>query len=427
MSKRLVLGLCALALASAGCSGSSGNEPGPQGAGGAAVGPQSVDVVAIGSSDEPLRIGVVVSLKSPAGQGQDWLEGAAGARVAEVRLEGGGGDVELQVVDDSGTANGATTAVEQLVESGVAGIVMATSGDHVQGALESSAAAGTPILLPYDRAVTDLPDNAFRTAPAQRDVDAALLSGLAEQGLDSPFVLTADGVTADGVGSADALEYRGRNLEKLARRITGARTSGRIDSVVIAASAGTQAEISSALRGQLEDLPVLLTPEAQTPSFSTALEKDAGIIASRFSSAGVDASDTTTMTNTPAAGSVAAFFAALRLAAGDDAVSDLFGDAPFADAAIDADTASHDAVIAIAAAAASAGSVDPADVLAALDGLTVTSAEGLAGPALDFSDSDTVDGAAVVPLFATVQDPGVRPPGTGNGARLSWFALDGSS
>ena len=123
----------------------------------------------------------------------------------------------------------------------------------------------------------------------------------------------------------------------------------------------------------------------------------------------------------------AAYFAALRLAAGDDEVTDLFGDGAFVDAAGEADIASHDAVIAVAAAAAAAGSLEPADVLGSLDGLTVSAGDGLAGPDLDFSDSDTLAGSAVVPLLATVQDPGVRPPVADGDARLFWFALDTGS
>lgn len=412
--------LAALTLVATGCSDSSVSDTAP--GSGAAASPIGVAIDSGG--DEPLRIGVVVSLKSPAGEGQDWLDGAEGARTAAYRLTAGGSDVELEVVDDSGTPNGAITAVEQLAESGVAAIVMATAGSHVQGALEASAAADVAIVLPYYRAQTALPDNVFRTGPTGGDVDTGLLAALGTQGLDKPFVLSADGVTADGVGSADALAYRGRNIEKLVRRVTIARAEGTIDSVVIAASAATQAEISSALRGQVEDLPIVLTPEAMTPTFGDSLEADAGTIASRFASAGVDASDTTTMTSTPAADAVAAYFAALRLASGDPAVTDLFGDADFVGAAGGADTASHDAVVAIAAAVSAAGSVEPIDVLAAFDGLTVTASDGLAGPALDFSDSDALDGDEVVALFATVQDPGVRPPGAGAGAALFWFALE---
>jgi len=413
-------------LGTASCSGSSDDDStdDPARPGGAAVAPAAVDIGDVGTEADPLRIGVVVSVTSPSGEGQDWLEGAQGARVAEYRLDSGGGVVDLVVVDDAGTANGAATAVEQLVEAGVAGIVVATSGSHVAGALESAAAGGTALLLPYYRGEAALPDNAFRTGPTANDIDAALLAGLGLQGLDKPFVLTADGLRADGVGSADALEYRGRNVEKLARRIITSRIRGSIDSVVIAAAAANQAEISSALRGQADDLPVVMTPEATTPTFGSSLDADAGTIASRFSSAGVDASDTTTMTNTREADAVAAFFAALRLAAADPAATDLFGDAPFADAAAEADTASHDAVMSIAAAAASAGSVQPAEVLAALAGLSVDAAQGLAGPTLDFSDSDALPGESVVPLLATVQDPGVRPPAAnGGGARLFWFAL----
>lgn len=417
--------LAALTLVATGCSSSSDDERGPASGPGAAASP--VGVVVDSGSDEPLRVGVVVSLRSPAGEGQDWLEGAEGARAAAYRLTAGGGSVDLEVIDDSGTANGAITAVEQLVESGVSGIVMATGGRHVQGALEASAAANVAILLPYYRSQTALPDNAFRTGPNEAAVAAALLSALDTQALAKPFVLTADGVTADDVGSADALAYRGRNIEKLVRRITASRSNGTIDSVVIAASATTQAEISSALRGRVKDLPILLTPEAMTPTFGDSLEADAGTIASRLASAGVDASDTTTMTSTPAADAVAAYFAALRLAAGDPKVTDLFGDASFAAAAGAADTASHDAVMAVAAAAAAAGSADPTAVLAAFDGLTVDAADGLAGPALDFSASDALSGDDVVALLATVQDPGVRPPSVDSDPRLFWFALEPAS
>lgn len=424
---RLSTGLLGLALVAGACSGSA-DEDSRTAAAGAAASPVGVAIDSAVDNDETLRIGVVVSLTSSAGEGQDWLEGAQGARVAQYRLAAGGGDVELEVVDDSGTPNGAITAVEQLVESGVAGIVLATGGSHVQGALEASAAADVAILLPYYRTQSGLPDNAFRTGPTEGDVSSALLSALDTQKLDKPFVLTADGVGADGLGSADGLAYRGRNVEKLVRRITAERANGIIDSVVIAASASTQAEISSALRGRVEDLPILLTPEAMTSTFAASLEADAGTIASRFASAGVDASDTTTMTSSAAADSVAAYFAALRLAAGDPNVTDLFGDADFGAAAGEADTASHDAVMAIAAAVASAGSTEAGEVLASFaDGLGVAAADGLAGPALDFSDSDALSGEDVVALLATVQDPGVRPPDTDGEARLFWFALEPGS
>ena len=85
------------------------------------------------------------------------------------------------------------------------------------------------------------------------------------------------------------------------------------------------------------------------------------------------------------------FLAAVRLAAADASVPALVTAGGFtADGAATADTRGHDAVVALAAAAAKARSTAPDAVLGALTGLTVRPADGLAGPTLSFGGDTPV-------------------------------------
>jgi hypothetical protein len=79
-------------------------------------------------------------------------------------------------------------------------------------------------------------------------------------------------------------------------------------------------------------------------------------------------------------------------------------------------------VIALAQAAGAAGSGTAADVAAALSGLKLSNADGLAGPTLDFSSDTVLDPQAVVALRSSDQDLGLRPQGDEARPRLIWFA-----
>lgn len=423
------LTLAALALTTlVACSGDDGGEQPAAPASGAAGAAPAVELDAAGALaevGEPLRVGVLVSLRSAPGEGQDVLTAAEGARVAAYRLGLGGADVELEVVDDAGTSEGATRAVADLVDAGVSGIVAASTGEHLQAAVGAAAGAGVPLLLPYERELTALPDGVWATGPSGDAVDQALLAAMGERGLERPFVVSADGVDVDGVGSADREDYTGDNLGAVVARATRAVEDGTADSVVVAASATSQAQVVAALQGRGSTAPVVLSPEALSPGFATGLTEAGGTPAGEFLTVGVDASDATTLGTSQRAEATASYFSALRLAAGDPELQDLFGSVPFADVAEGADTASHDAVLALAAAAVEAGSVEPADVAAALTGLTVDTSDGLAGPALDFADSQALAPDAVVALEATTQDPQVRPVAATEeeaAPRLYWFA-----
>lgn len=410
-----------LALALAACS--SEEEP-PTGGDAAPAAPAAVEIAvdqaAAGTDEEPVRVGVVLTLRSRPGEGADHRLDAAGAQVAAYRLSLGEGEVSLVTVDDGGTEQGARDAVAQLDEQGVAGIVVASDGAHLRPALEDASAAGLPVLLPY-AAPRTLPDGVWSTGPSQGAVDAALLAALRADGHDRPYVVTGDGVRLDGVGSADAATYRPGRASRIVADVVRAVGSGAADSVVLGGSAASLADLVARLAGRDPDLPVYLSDQALTAPFARALAEEAGSLLSGMRTAGVDAGDTTTLDAGATGDAAAAYFAALRLAAGDPALQDLLGSGPFREVAADADTASHDAVVALVRAAEAAGSTEPEAVREALDGLVVDPTQGLAGPALDFGSEQALPDAAVVPLVATTQDPGVRPVGDG-APRLFWFA-----
>ncbi|MBD8870509.1 ABC transporter substrate-binding protein [Nocardioides donggukensis] len=371
---------------------------------------------------EPIRIGVITTLSAVPGQGADALPGAEGAQVAAFRLGLGDQRVELDVVDDGGTERGARAAVAQLVDSGVAGIVAASTGDHLLPALGDAAAAETAVLLPYLRVGDELPDGTYLTGPSADAVGSALAGVMRSHDLSKPFLVSADGVLAPGIDPPQQSFLSGRDSDDvLVARIRRARRAGAIDSAVIAASAGSQARVVSRLQGAVGDLPLVLTPEALSPVFADKLQETAGTTSARFLTVGVDSADTATLTAGPRAESVASYFAALRLLSQDDQARDLTDSLPFSEVAAGADTRSHDAVVALVTAALDAGSVSAPDVLVSLDGLQVDSGDGLAGPELDFSSAAALPTDAVVELNATTQDPGVRPvadPGT-----VFWFAV----
>jgi hypothetical protein len=121
---------------------------------------------------------------------------------------------------------------------------------------------------------------------------------------------------------------------------------------------------------------------------------------------------------------MSAFLSAVRLAAGNPETKNLTEDAAFSADAWAADPASHDAVVALVRAAALAGSGDPSKVGATLRTMSFGPGEGLAGPALDFSNSHAMT-AEAIPVSASSQDLGLRPPEE-HAPRLIWVPAPAS-
>ncbi len=164
-----------------------------------------------------------------------------------------------------------------------------------------------------------------------------------------------------------------------------------------------------------------MTPQAVSPVFPATLADDGGTLTGDLTTIGVDEHDSVATGPGADGRAMSAFLAADRAASLDSTLTNLVGDQPFATVAPVADVPSHDAVITVATAAARAHSAQPADVLTALAGLQLSHADGLAGPALDLSDSSTLPVAAVTALRASTDDPGLRPGSAS--LTLSWFKL----
>ncbi len=388
------------------------------------------------------KIGIIVTLGD--GEGSEWNEAAQGALVAERRLALGGTDVALVTKNDGGTAAGGTAAVDALAKSGVAGIVVASSGSHVSGALTAAAAKGIPVVLPYAPAEKD----SWSTAPAADsiskamttalgDADAPLLvdlGGGAPAGLRVAHVLDGDD-TADTAALATTVAERtgATSNEEDADADSDAKTpTPDSDAVVVSGSAQRQGAFVAALQAENVTVPVVLTPDATSPAFGAALVEAGGSLSGAFRTVGVATDDARALASDAGGRAMSAFLGGVRVLAGDQDAENLTGDQPFSAVAGAADSRSHDAVIALVRAVGSARSVEPTDVTDALAALDLDADAGIAGPALDFTKQQALGAHATV-LAASAQQLGLRPAstasgdGTGSGtdaartASLVWF------
>ncbi|WP_411731515.1 hypothetical protein [Paeniglutamicibacter sp.] len=396
--------------------------------------------VALSAANVPAetKLGVVMTLGS--GAGAAWKDAAQGTAVAVHRFSLSGTSIALSTADDRGTAEGARKAVEKLVSEGVAGIVVATDGEQVDGALEAAADAGVPVLLPYYAAKPGTDAAAWRTAPTEAQMSKALASALA--GAKRPLLIDAGGGAPDSVDVASDISFEpGADAEQLAAdvaRRTGVAepakadgTPGRpavadpADAVLLSGNPTQQATVVHALQSANVTVPVVLTPGATSPAFASGLALAGGTVSGRLSTVGADAGDAAALRPDDSGRAMSGFLAGLRVLSQDKEAKNLTGDMAFSDVANAADSRSHDAVVALVRAISTAGSNDPAKVAKSLGTLKLGPADGIAGPSLDFSRVDAMEGDPVV-LHFSAQDLGLRPKASGDGATASWFARPAS-
>ena len=369
-----------------------------------------------------LTIGVEYTLSGAPGEGAEWRDAAQGAVVAARRFALGGTTVTLVGVNDKGTSNGASTAVKTLAGRNVAAIVVATSGPHVAAGLTEAAADRIPVLMPYDLGAGGAANQVWSTGPGRQATDSRLVATMADRGLDAALLVDAGGGPVTGLTPREEQTYAaGGDAAALAAGVARRQRQldTAVDSVVVSGAPELQAAVVAALQGADVDVPVLLTPQALSPAFAGDLVEAGGSLSGRLTSVGLDDGDASALEATDAGRALAAYFAGLQLAAADPKTKDLTGDRPFADVAAAADVSSHDAVVAVVRAAVVARSTDPAQVAQALPGLRLGTADGLAGPPLDFTTTQAVGEDAVVPLGSTDVSPGVRPPS--EAPALYWF------
>jgi len=276
-----------------------------------------------------------------------------------------------------------------------------------------------PILLPYQEMAGAL-DGVWSTAPSWAAMNRAFGEALEEARATSPYVVVEAGLETPSLTAAISEVM----AEETVGRVIEAIESGTADSLVVVASAYRQARLISAVQSGLGvgQIPILSTPSARTPLFARTLFAD-GPIASTLVTVGPNTSDLAALARGPTGSYSGAFYAALRLAANDPTCLNIFGDAPLSITAQTADVASHDATVALLRAIERADSAAPLAVRKALEGQVVKSDDGLAGPELVFTNGSALPDNAVVPLYASTQNPGVRPPMTNAAPMLVWFPL----
>lgn len=375
------------------------------------------------------KIGVVVTLGD--GEGSEWNEAAQGALVAERRLALGGTDITLVTKNDGGTSAGAKTAVASLAKSGVAGIVVASSGKHVSGALTAAAEQHIPVVVPYASAEKD----SWSTAPTAESIGAAMttalgdakspllvdLGGGAPAGLRVAHVLDGDD-TADTAELAATIASRtgataaddGSDEASDEAADTDPKAAPDSDAVVVSGSAQRQGALVAALQAADVTVPVVLTADATSPAFGAALVDAGGSLSGSFRTVGVAADDARALSSDAEGRAMSAFLGGVRVLADDPDAQNLTGDRPFSAVAGAADSRSHDAVVALVRAVGKAGSTEPSDVTDALAALDLDSAAGIAGPALDFTRQQALDASATV-LAASAQPLGLRPDTASSG------------
>jgi hypothetical protein len=381
-------------------------------------------------------IGVVLTLGQSGEPGSEYNRAAQGAIVAAQRFAQGGAAVALSAQNDRGTEDGARAAVHALAEQGASGVIVATTGAPARAAAKTAEELGLPAILPYAEP-SDPAQTTWTTRPSGASVAAALRTAL--NGKNRVLLVGDGGEIPASVGISQTLNLDGfdavTDLAQEAAIRTGdqlrppagdapagagsTRDAEPADAVVVSAATPQRlARLVQALQARDVSVPVVIPDGATAPAFASTLSELDGAASGQLVSVAPASGDATALQQDAQGRGMSAFLSAVRLASGDPKVKNLTGDAAFSADAWAADSRSHDAVVALVRAAASAGSGEPSKVGAALLTMSFGPGDGLAGPALDFSRSAALT-AEAIPVYASPQDLGLRPPDEA-APRLVW-------
>ncbi|RUQ20312.1 ABC transporter substrate-binding protein [Kocuria sp. HSID16901] len=369
------------------------------------------------------KIGVVETLGSNAAEGSEWADAAQGARVAQHRFQMGGTTVELVTENDNGTSDGAKDAVHKLSEQGVSGIVMATSGDHTASGLDAARDSGIPVIQPYS-STDGSRDNVWSLAPSASDATQGVQKALGSH--SKPVLIDGDGHAPGGINYADTISYKaGDDVQQIARRVADKtnpkdQAQSSADSVVISANASTEAAFVAALQQAKVNAPIVMTPEATSPEFQKSLKEKDGSPSGDLMTIGTNSFDSAALASDGHGRAMSAFLNGVRVLSQDPQAKNLTEDQEFSKVAQQADSRSHDAVVALVKGISRGGSAAPQDVADNLRTLTLGPSDGLAGSSLDFSRKDAATDP-VLPVHSSTQQLGLRPAESSD-QTLTWFS-----
>jgi hypothetical protein len=371
---------------------------------------------ALKTSVHDAKVGLIVS---SAGPGADLKDMASGAYVAAFRLNGaktGSDAVSLVVEDDNGTPEGATTAVSNLVDQGVIGIVYASTGEQLLAGAATAAEKGVAVVYPYadDARIADQGATSYVAAPTIAQAAHKLADYAKSSGYDKVALLRQVGAYGDAGKAAlsDAgMSFVSDTPVSATDVVPGkAIAQAKPDAVIIWADAATSLVSADALSAGGFGGAFLFGDRTPVPNFAH------GVAASLAPSVNDGALSAGTWAGPDLPTSAAdAFYLAREQAITSGAVG--------ADLTM-ADFRSHDAVLALVQAASS--QADRASVLDAIKGVSTAAVAGTVGAPADFSKQLAFgDDSVALLAFSTLNDGGGRYP-TDATAGGHWIAVAGS-
>lgn len=372
-------------------------------------------------------IGVV--LTSGSSEGGQWYLPAHGVSVAHYRLGLGGNDLEVVAVDDGGSRNGSVEAIKELLAQDVAGIVYASTGEHMRPGLGLASTEEVPVILPYDTSTTW--PGIYTIAPSTESVIEVIneeLEGFAHsvqvipEGTDPADAVATETMEINPKDVTEGVEdlvlrtsvdpaahgaYEGAEDLESSQEFQDTSSQPRIEALFIDGDARFTADVLTGLVARGVKIPMIVGSDALTPAFVSRVVDSDGVVPPGVITVGSAHQDSLALRNDAPGRAMSAFLQAVRQTGQMVDGTDLMGESDFTQAQVWADASSHDALVALTHAVARAKSTDPKAVGEALDGLKLGKNDAIVGSDLDFSEPQ----AAVEPasaLFSTNQRLGLR-------------------
>jgi hypothetical protein len=370
--------------------------------------------VALKTAVKDAKVGLIVS---SAGPGADLKDMAAGAYVAAFRLNNaktGSDHVALVVEDDNGTPDGATSAVNSLVDQGVIGIVYASQGEQLLAGAATAAEKGVAVVFPYadDARIAEQGATSYVASPTIAQA-AAKLAGHVKN--DSKIALLRQAGAYGDAGKAALADAGLSFLSDTPITATDAVPGKSIaaaapDAVIVWADAATSLVAADALSAGGFHGEMLFGDRTPVPAFAHGI---AGSLAPSVNDGALSAGSWAGPDMPTSAAD--AFYLAREQAVSSGAVG---ADLTFAD------FRSHDAVLALVQAAEQKS--DRAAVLDAIKSVDTSSIAGTVGAPADFSKQLAFSDDNVALLsFSNLNDGGGRYPADAT-AGGHWIAVAGS-
>lgn len=363
-------------------------------------------------------VGLLVTVGNENAEGSEWSKAAAGAQVAVERFNRTGSNITLLTEDDRGTASGAVEAVRSMAEKNVSGIVVATRGEHLKEAIFLAQQLNIPLIFPYDSPAAE---GTWSFQPSSQDLTSLMAVQCAGKRLiriDQEGFAGGVNFAADQVISLAATA----DIEKLAQDVAKQVADSKIPlAVVVNADPYLQAKIAQSFQDSGINAELILGPGATSPAFSVSyLSGERPRSAINALSLGYNSGDNVALQTDGKGRAMSAYLQMVKILGNSSKTPDFLRDQPFSDLATDADSRSHDAMVALVRAMERSPSLQAKDVKSTLQGLKLAPADGITLGSVDFSHQNVVQEQPNV-LASKVGNLEMRTTSTGATVSVQWF------